>query len=250
MMTTAWPTASSSRIDGLSRKLRQPSELNRKPLFFAVATTTTATSTRKIDSSRERSDGVSARRVGESPLGSTSSASLVGHLGGVGAVVTRVRALDVGVAHRAVLQVVGGGVHDGLGGGVGAVEVGGDPALADDEDAVGHAEDLGELGGDHQDREALPGELGEQPVHLGLGADVDAAGGLVDDQQLGIGGQPLGDDDLLLVAAAHRGRGHVERAGLHLQAARPRGRRPGSPWRRSAGRPWRGRGGSRRRRCG
>ena len=52
-----------------------------------------------------------------------------------------------------------------------------------DEDAVGHAEHLGQLGGDHQDRDALPGELGEQPVHLGLGADVDAAGRLVDDQQ-------------------------------------------------------------------
>src|SRR6478736_1352128 len=76
MITTAWPTASSSRIDGLSRKLRQPSLLNRKPLFFVVASTTTATSTRKIDSSRERSTVVSARRVGESRLGSTSSASL------------------------------------------------------------------------------------------------------------------------------------------------------------------------------
>ena len=29
----------------------------------------------------------------------------------------------------------------------------------------------------------LPGQLREQPVHLGLGADVDAPGGLVDDQQ-------------------------------------------------------------------
>ena len=42
----------------------------------------------------------------------------------------------------------------------------------------------GQLGGDHQDRDALsPAQLLEQAVHLRLRADVDAAGGLVDDQQ-------------------------------------------------------------------
>ena len=122
---------------------------------------------------------------------------------------------------RAASEGLGGGAHDVLGGGLVAGDVGGEPALADDQDAVGHAEHLGQLGGDHQDRQPLAGQLGEQPVDLGLGADVDAAGGLVDDQQLGLGGQPLGDDDLLLVAAAHRGRVHVEGAGLHLEPRRP-----------------------------
>ena len=37
--------------------------------------------------------------------------------------------------------------------------------------------------------------------HLGLGADVDAAGGLVHQQHRGLGHQALGDDHLLLVAA-------------------------------------------------
>ena len=44
-------------------------------------------------------------------------------------------------------------------------------------------------------------QLVEQPVHLGLGADVDAAGRLVDDQQRRAAGQPLAEHDLLLVAA-------------------------------------------------
>ena len=39
------PTARSTRIDGFSRKLRQPSELKRKLSFLAVATTVTAIST-------------------------------------------------------------------------------------------------------------------------------------------------------------------------------------------------------------
>ena len=69
--------------------------------------------------------------------------------------------------------------------------------------------------------DALAGELGEQPVHLGLGADVDAAGGLVDDQQLGVGGQPLGETTFcwlppLMVVACD-----VEGAGLHLEPAGP-----------------------------
>ncbi len=67
--------------------------------------------------------------------------------------------------------------------GVGAGELGDQPALVQHEHAVGHAQHLGQLGGDHQHGDALGDQLGEQPVHLGLGADVDAAGRLVDDQQ-------------------------------------------------------------------
>ena len=49
------------------------------------------------------------------------------------------------------------------------------------------------------------GQLGEQVVHLGLGADVDAAGRLVDQQHPRAGGEPLGQHDLLLVAAGQGG---------------------------------------------
>ena len=41
----------------------------------------------------------------------------------------------------------------------------------------------------------------EQLVDLGLGADVDAARRLVEEQDVAVAQQPLGDDDLLLVAA-------------------------------------------------
>jgi hypothetical protein len=38
-------------------------------------------------------------------------------------------------------------------------------------------------------------------VHLGLGADVDAAGRIVEQDHRGLGVQPLGEHHLLLVAA-------------------------------------------------
>ena len=42
---------------------------------------------------------------------------------------------------------------------------------------------------------------GDEGVDLVLGADVDAARRLVEDQQLGLGEQPLAEHHLLLVAA-------------------------------------------------
>ena len=45
----------------------------------------------------------------------------------------------------------------------------------------------------------------EQPVDLRLGADIDADGRLVEDEQLGAVVQPFADDDLLLVAARQAG---------------------------------------------
>ena len=47
-------------------------------------------------------------------------------------------------------------------------------------------------------------ELADQPVDLRLGADVDAAGRLVQQQHARCGGQPLADHHLLLVAARQR----------------------------------------------
>ena len=45
----------------------------------------------------------------------------------------------------------------------------------------------------------------DELVDVPLGADVDAAGRVVEDNEVGIGLQPLGQDDLLLVAAGQGG---------------------------------------------
>ena len=96
-----------------------------------------------------------------------------------------------------------------------------DPALEEHDHAIGHAEHLGQLARDHEDRDALVREIREQPVHLGLGADVDAARRLVDDQQRRLAGEPLGEHDLLLVAARERP-GRVAQAPVaQLQPRRP-----------------------------
>ena len=43
-----------------------------------------------------------------------------------------------------------------------------DPAVAHHQDAVAHAQNLGQLGGDHDDRHALAGQLADQLVDLGF----------------------------------------------------------------------------------
>ena len=81
-------------------------------------------------------------------------------------------------------------------------ELGGDPPVAHDEHAVGHADQLLDLRRDHQDRGAARDEPAHQREHLRLGADVDAARRLVEDEDARAARQPAREDDLLLVAAA------------------------------------------------
>ena len=63
------------------------------------------------------------------------------------------------------------------------------------------AEDLEHLGGDEHDRHPLLEQLRHQREHLGLGADVDPARRLVEQEHLRLVHEPAGDHDLLLVAA-------------------------------------------------
>src|SRR5205814_8539050 len=64
-------------------------------------------------------------------------------------------------------------------------------------------------------------ELGEEAMHFGLRADVDAASRLVDDQQRRLAREPLRQDGLLLVAARERPDGVRQLAVLQLQPERP-----------------------------
>ena len=73
--------------------------------------------------------------------------------------------------------------------------------MGHDGDAVGQAQNLGQLRGDHDDGLALLRQILEQRVNLILRAHVDAARRLVEDQDVSVTFQPLGHDDLLLVTA-------------------------------------------------
>ena len=63
-----------------------------------------------------------------------------------------------------------------------AGQLAGDAALVQDDDPIGHADQLGELGRDHQDGGAPAGSGSTHHLVDGpRGADVDAAGGLVEE---------------------------------------------------------------------
>jgi hypothetical protein len=66
---------------------------------------------------------------------------------------------------------------------------------------MAHAQNFRQFRRDHDDGFALLRQFIEQPVNLALCAYVDAARRLVKDQDVRVGGQPLADDDLLLIAA-------------------------------------------------
>ena len=106
----------------------------------------------------------------------------------------------------------------------------GDPPLAHDQDAVGHAQDLRQLGRDDDHRATLGGEAFDQGVDLGLGADIDAARRLVEQEDAGTRRDPAADDRLLLVAAAEladravdhqRAKVHFTHQGQAFTAERP-----------------------------
>ena len=70
-------------------------------------------------------------------------------------------------------------------------------------------------------------EAADQGVDLGLGADVDAAGGLVEEQELGLGQEPAGEDALLLVAPREAGDRRAAAGGLDREPLDRLGHRAG-----------------------
>ena len=96
-----------------------------------------------------------------------------------------------------------------------------------DQDAVRHAENLLHLGAGEENGHAAFGQLLHQPIDLLLGAHVDAAGRLVEQEHARLQGQPLPQNHLLLVAARQvlddlvgAGRADVETLDHRLRVAR------------------------------
>src|SRR5205823_6568850 len=74
-------------------------------------------------------------------------------------------------------------------------------AALDDADAGAHLAQLGQdVGADHEEL-AHAGQLGEEAAHLDAGAGVQAAGGLVEQEDLGVVDEHAGDAQALLHAA-------------------------------------------------
>jgi len=67
--------------------------------------------------------------------------------------------------------------------------------------------------------EALLREAADDLVDLALGADVDALRRFVEDEQLGLGREPAGEGDFLLVAAGKAAAGRVGAGALHGEVA-------------------------------
>src|SRR5215218_2211290 len=105
------------------------------------------------------------------------------------------------------LAAPGGGGHDPLLRGSFSIELSGDAALAHNQDPVGHGKDLLQLTGYEQYGLSLLGQVVHETVDLRLGAHVDPAGRLVEQQDGRFSGQRLGDYHFLLVAAREPGYG-------------------------------------------
>ena len=82
-----------------------------------------------------------------------------------------------------------------------ADELAPDRAAVHHQDAVAAADELIVVGRVEEDGRSCAGKLVQKRVDLLLGADVDPARRIVEQQDARLGHQPLADDELLLVAA-------------------------------------------------
>src|SRR6266550_2598315 len=96
-------------------------------------------------------------------------------------------------------------MHDAFLGHVRSIELAGDLPFTHHDHPVGHPDDFGQFGADHQDRQALFRELAQDSIDLRLCPDVDTACRLVDDQDGAAYSCPAGDKYFLLVPAGHGG---------------------------------------------
>ena len=92
-------------------------------------------------------------------------------------------------------------------------------AVGEDQTAVAEADHFLQLGGDDDQADALAGELDDEPVDLVAGADVDALGRLVEEEDVRRVHQHAGEEELLLVAAGKVRHGRRRGARLDVQFA-------------------------------
>ncbi|MNE78094.1 hypothetical protein D3C80_1744670 [compost metagenome] len=97
------------------------------------------------------------------------------------------------------------------------------PIAVHDNNAVGQCHHLRHVTGNDENGGAAVCKLAQQIVQIGLGLDVDANRRFVYNQQLHVGGKPLGDADLLLVAAGKIAHGLAQARRLHLKFLQKRG---------------------------
>jgi hypothetical protein len=71
-----------------------------------------------------------------------------------------------------------------------------------DQDRITHAQQLTHLAGDDENGHPLRSQLAHNPVDIHLGVDIYALRRLMQDEHVRIGSGELGEDDLLLIAAA------------------------------------------------
>jgi hypothetical protein len=98
-----------------------------------------------------------------------------------------------------------------------------EPALVEHVHGVGQFEEFRHFAGDEQHGDSRGGEFPDPPVDLPLGSHVDAPGGLVQNQQLRVGGHETRQKNLLLVTAREGGDGCGRRFSFDRQPVHPGG---------------------------
>src|SRR5258708_7802987 len=169
MMIMVMPQAPIATIAVWARMLRRLA-LDQKVSCAALSPIARRNATRMMSSARNGANAASTRTSGEETVG----------VGGFMAV----RAWKEGRSCAGLdgLLLADGGGEDAL-----LVPVRDRPrrrqgAAAHHRDGIADAEQLGDVRADHDHRLALGSELADQAVDLGFGADVDAAGRLVEEQ--------------------------------------------------------------------
>lgn len=93
----------------------------------------------------------------------------------------------------------------------------GDDTVGHRVNAVTDTDELGQLGGNHDDGLACIGKLIDDFVDLILGADVDASGRLIEDEDVRLRDNPLGEQHFLLVTTGEGGDIHIDVMALDVE---------------------------------